>query len=952
MSLKIDVEAVVRATEAPGSSAGQAGKPDGTSAPGTKQSKADAALDKEKSLEAAARREMTKRRGKATEDEITEVRRRIAELSKYNKRLRSFDGDLEKIVAGYRTSFINQRDGNRHHQELMNKLGLAQPPDGRGSAGGTGGMFMQAGRGMLRATGMGGGVSGGIISNAAHMAGEAPGGMASAGGLSMLAKGAGIAALAYVGIKAVQKVGQKVGDAQDESVQYSDLRHAVGTTSVGFDELRASVRHFTASLGVSSAESAKLANSYARSSQVFGIAAEREVGQAVGHGAQLSRGYGLAPEAGVEFLATMRHFKAGDGTDKDNRKLAYLIGDAVGKTGAFSKADDVMNAIAHFTESTSRQSLQVANVEGFAGMLGALGGLKLPGMDAKGAANIMQQVAGSWAHGGGEAGQNMRLGWASRFGATAMDMGAIADAGPLASAESTFGKDSSLYKLAAGDEKRQARLLEMAKKGGSSTFLDKEIGMIKEQYGAEFVPLSLSSKYGVSDIGARSLLKASEQGGGLSGLQDRISGRLNGTNLDPKKISLAQTGMLSAIDQADTSELAAMKSKAMKLSGKNALTAEEKKTLSGATGDDDLKKILTQINAFRESEDEGKSARQAQIDLDRKFQEFAAKIIPLTTMIQEGVFGLLDKAGGLTPEMKQFEANKEYRKKLDDKKTPEEKEALQDLYVKTAKRGPMSKSEWDTRLAAIDGEFKNKKIDQKEREKRTRELSGEEKYRRDAGGNSVPDEIKKIIADGERGAGESPAKSPSSPSSSSARDKVIAEAKKQGLSAAETDAVLRLVQLESGFKEDAVGSEIKKGMHKGDRAYGLFQYMAKSSEGWDRKNVDQNIQHGIADFKRRSRQYGIDGAIAGHHAGSGALNKDGSLRRDSSDGNMKTSEYLARINGDKSAPDAARSANSGDQSFKVGGAVDVNIRHPDGSIEKQRAPLTGFSQTSAGMSRG
>lgn len=125
--------------------------------------------------------------------------------------------------------------------------------------------------------------------------------------------------------------------------------------------------------------------------------------------------------------------------------------------------------------------------------------------------------------------------------------------------------------------------------------------------------------------------------------------------------------------------------------------------------------------------------------------------------------------------------------------------------------------------------------------------------------------------------------------------KIVEEAQKQGLSEDETDAALALAWHESNFKENAKGSEIQKGMHKGDRAHGIYQYMAKSSSGWDRDDPEQNIQHGVSDLKKHAEKYGIEGAYAAHQAGEGALNPDGTLKRNSSDGNQTTAQYQKQV---------------------------------------------------------
>jgi hypothetical protein len=134
--------------------------------------------------------------------------------------------------------------------------------------------------------------------------------------------------------------------------------------------------------------------------------------------------------------------------------------------------------------------------------------------------------------------------------------------------------------------------------------------------------------------------------------------------------------------------------------------------------------------------------------------------------------------------------------------------------------------------------------------------------------------------------------------------KILEESQKQGLSQEEADAALALAYHESGFNENIKGSVIKKGMHKGDRAHGLFQYMEKSSKGWDRTDAQQNIAHGVEDLKKNAQKYGLKGAYGAHFAGPGAINPNGTPKTNTSDANQTITQYQASV--DKIAKDLKR----------------------------------------------
>jgi hypothetical protein len=155
--------------------------------------------------------------------------------------------------------------------------------------------------------------------------------------------------------------------------------------------------------------------------------------------------------------------------------------------------------------------------------------------------------------------------------------------------------------------------------------------------------------------------------------------------------------------------------------------------------------------------------------------------------------------------------------------------------------------------------------------------------------------------------------------------KILEEAQRQELSEEETDAALALAYHESGFNENAKGKVIQKGMHKGDRAHGLYQYMQKSSGGWDRNDPQQNIEHGIKDLKENTQKYGLKGAYGAHFAGPGAINPDGTPKTNKSDTQQTITQYQKSV--DKVAQDLKRQRqqNSKNNSTKEPGKKDNSI---------------------------
>jgi hypothetical protein len=923
-----------------------------------KESPADAALEREKRLEAAARREIIKRMGKATDEQVRSVRAGVAELAQFDRRIRKFGGDLEKLVQGYSKTFVSPSLGAQHHRDLMRRLGL--PEQGMQQAGGIMGMLGTAARGMIRATGIGGGVAGGIMNSSIQQAQDMDGGAASAGGISMLAKGAGVAALAYAGIKVIQKVGEKVGQAQDEAIGYSDLRRALGGNVEAMETLQGSVNKSVLNLGVLTSDALALAKNYSTSSQVYGKASG-EVGQAVGIGVGLSRGMGIDPASGVSFLGGMRHFGASDGTDKDNRRLALLIGDAVGKTRAFSKADDVLQAISYYVETSTRQTFNRANTEGYAGFLGALGSLKLPGLDAAGSANIMGKVAAGW-NGGGEAGQNLRLGWLQKHGVTALEMGAIDDAGPWALPSKAFDENSSYYKAAeAGlkgaktneDKAKYRAEMERAKQisasmsagGQEKTALVQELEYIKQQQ-PNMLRQSIMGKLNLSWSEA-GVIKSALDSGDLGSLDKKVEAALgknrNGfvgagksmSEIDPNKFS-----ELAMIQFGDEKSLKAMRDKDL---NRGDATATEKSALVGAKDTDALREVLTQFEAFRDTSDKGEEARKAAVNLDNQFKAYAASIIPLTNAIQQGVFALLP-SWVKTNELKQIEADVGFQRKIDAAAGDQGKiKAITDEAVAIARKGQMSSEEEQDRRHAVTHLFGSAA----ERGEKIKAIT-EERDRRNA---IIPSQIQSLVSRIDENAATMASSHGVAPNQRDIKARKGMQLTAEELAyLAETDKLLGAkpgtsaaqIQVESGNNPDAIS---KTG------AWGLGQIMPRERAIMEQRmgrkiktRKDQLEAHRLMMLENKKKYKTVEDSLRAYNGG---WSPDTWWNRE-------TSEYVGKVaaaRGDTDAqvPAAARPANA---AIVASGSVDMSLTLNGPSITptevQKRIPL-GFKGSLAGL---
>lgn len=685
-------------------------------------------------------------------------------------------------------------------------------------------------------------------------------------------------------------IDSQIGSVGEEGSIYTDLRRSLGATSVDFDMLRGSVRHLTDGLGLAYGESAKLAKEFAHTANLNadnGMTVGREVSGAVGFG----RGYGVSPEQSVSFMASMRQLGV-TSNEQGNRKLALQIAESVKNGGTTAKMDEVLNAVQGYVQNSTRQSLTGSDPAAFASFLASMTGSSLNGIKGNplASAAIMGQADSSMRQGGGfgEASKNFSLGlWQRNMqGFTALDQDYMNEQGAFGSIEKAFGSDSAAYKFAQerGDTGKLRQYDQWVAGNKGKSVMDMQMSMLEKEYGGntDMFRQSIQSHFGVGAGQASALYQAWKNNKSLGGLESQ----LKDAGIDTNKMDTKQIASLAELTTADRSGLNKQADRLKDLKGSRALSDTEKEMLSTAKGQDDetLRKAILQLSATHDAlGDTGEQQRQLQVDMNRAMQELATKLIPLTLTIKDGIVELVRWASPKSDFVKSADkaAEKEQKEKADaadlDKQiverkaaldnpnqTPQERERNEVMYNKLVKQR--------NSIDSVPSDYEPVDVHSL--------WGGDDKSAVSAKHNDKPRAFSsKGLNDNQQ----------------YAYDKVIAEAKRQGLNEDETNAVLSLVNHESRFKANVQGSVIQKGMHKGDRAYGLFQYMAKSSQGWDRTNIDENIAHGVGDFKKRSRRYGIAGAIAAHQGGEGVLNHDGTLKHDRSDGNETTSQYVAKI---------------------------------------------------------
>lgn len=470
----------------------------------------------------------------------------------------------------------------------------------------------------LRAAGPVGGVAAGALGT----------GMSAGFGAGLMGLMGGIVALG-VG-KIVGAATEKMGEAEDNAVAYDRLKRAIGDVNVSFEGLKTAITTTADANNLTYKEAAKLSTEFARLGNLSGEQ-YKAMGGEVGMGIGLARGFGLDPFEGVGVLGRMRGIGV-TRNEQDTKRFALLIGETIGKAGAFAKADEVMAAIGDYATMQTRNTLGGVNVGGFAGMFAGLIGSGIPGLDPAGAGGLLNRVNTSLTAGGakGEASQYFTAMVGKKLGLNPIQTQMLREGGAFSTNNKTFGSGSIW-----------ARFMGETGPEGDTTHLSGQLETLRGAYGYDKGQLAqaTANHLGVSLAQAMALhlVKPGEMGemakyADLSGLSgDGIS-----------NMSKALFG--------SASERAGLADSLYRRTGDDALTPEqlaklEKAFPSDGSGNAETQKaVLAELIASRDKETtQGKDIHDSKVALDNLKTNMADKLIPLTQDIRQGI---LHMAGG------------------------------------------------------------------------------------------------------------------------------------------------------------------------------------------------------------------------------------------------------------------------------------------------------------------
>lgn len=496
-----------------------------------------------------------------------------------------------------------------------NSGGGGAPPSGGGAFGGIAAGVAQAG---LRATGPAGGVAAGAIGT----------GMSSGFGAGLMGLVGGIAALG-VG-KVVGSVMEKLDQAERNNVELDKLKRSLGDVAVSFGALKGVVHSSADNLKITYDEAARLSGQFAKLANLSGDQ-YKTLGEELSTGVGLSRSLGLDPSAGVGLLGQMRGLGITSNT-QESRRFALLIGETIGKSNAFAKAEEVFEAIGGYAGSQTRNSMGAANVAGYAGMFSAMVGSGIPGLDPAGASGLLSRINSTLAAGGakGEASQFFSGIVGHRMGLDPIQTQILREGGAFATNDEAFGEGSISSRFG------------ISGPGGDKTFLQGSLDELRSQYGG--------NKGLLAQATANHLGVGMRQAMALLSLDTNQMGEMQQYAGDLTKISGSGITNLSKSLYGSAGDRRALADEYLGRRGDAAISKEDRAALEGASSDVELKRALAGMAAkYDQERTTGSDIRDSKNALDNIKTNLADKLVPIALEMRHGIMHMAG-AGKKSPQ--------------------------------------------------------------------------------------------------------------------------------------------------------------------------------------------------------------------------------------------------------------------------------------------------------------
>lgn len=436
--------------------------------------------------------------------------------------------------------------------------------------------------------------------------------------------------------KAIGAVMGKVGDAQQELIQYDTLKRTLGDVNVGFGALKESLRASSDSIDLTFAEGQRLGMEFAKIANLAPDA-HKTLADEIAIAGGFGRSFGLDPATSNAFFAQMRQFRITE-DETGSRRMSLMIGEAIARSGAFSKADEVLQAIGNFAAQQTRLGLMSANVSGFGGMLSGMIQSGVPGLDPQGAAALLSRVNAAIAGGGamGEASQNfMFMALGRRLGLNPIQTRILQEQGAFGTAAATFGEGSTYARFSQAFGGSTPGTSHMAQTMSLPLIMDHFRKVYEGK--PDLMADAIANALGISISQAMELAMAEPA------VLGETTARLK--RLDPSfdLTRMSHTGIaaLSRIQSGDRGVLEAQAASLRARTGGDALTAQELDRLNNAMagGDEEvMRDVLTELTATREQErTDGEQTRDKLVGIDNTLQRTASVMVPLFTDMRAGI---------------------------------------------------------------------------------------------------------------------------------------------------------------------------------------------------------------------------------------------------------------------------------------------------------------------------
>lgn len=520
--------------------------------------------------------------------------------------------DYDRIYADPN---VRARQMRRHFEYVVGQGAFSTLPGGApGGQGGGGSGGGNGGGGRRPNTGFGPQVVQPVV-NAAL--GQVPGGGVVAGAMGAGASagfGAGLMGLlggmAALGVgKAIGAVMDGVAAAEQNAIAMDKLKRIIGDVGVGFDQLKTVVRGGADSARVMYSDAARLTEGFVKAGNVKS-GEYPTLGSELALGVGLSRSFGLDPDKGMGALGAVRGVGF-TGNTSESRRFAALIGEAVGKSNAFAKADEVMDAISGFVVSQTRSGLGRANAEGYAGAFASLVSSGIPGMDPTGAAALLGRVNASLTSGGakGEASQFFSAMVGKRMGLDPLQTQILREGGAFATNNDSFGPGSIADKFG------------ISGPAGTQTWLAGSLAELRRQYGGNkgMLAQATANHLGVSMRQAMAMLM----------MDPKQMGEL-GKDFDLTQMNDTAIGNLAKVRYGSAADRDSVRQSLM---GRQDVSADDKARIAGG----DQKALEEVVAKYGQQNTQGSDIRDSKVALENIKVSLADKALPLFQAMRDGI---------------------------------------------------------------------------------------------------------------------------------------------------------------------------------------------------------------------------------------------------------------------------------------------------------------------------